>query len=86
MAFCDLANISKMTCQDCSRFPGISPVDVFTLYNATTEVYGYTAYDKLENKIVLSYRGTDGLTNKIIDMETLKTNYDNDKCPGCLVH
>ena len=84
MSFCNLTLVHRMTCSDCVRFPGINPVDVFPLYNETTEVYGYIAYDSRENKIVLSYRGTSTLGNKLNDMNFLKTNYD--ECDGCQVH
>jgi hypothetical protein len=44
----------------------------------------YSAYDSVNDRIVVSFRGSWNVPNWVENLDTLKTDYQY--CPGCQVH
>lgn len=77
-------NISSWGCRACSRAGQLTNVESF--YNAKRNTNGYVGYDPSENRVVVSFSGTDPMSFKNIwtNLSTLTTSYS--ACTNCRVH
>eukprot|EP00762_Andalucia_godoyi_P007513 ANDGO_00832.mRNA.1 Lipase len=68
-AFCPPQSLEAWKCMWCVHNTNVQDVQVFT--SDVTQVYGYTAYDKNEDEIIVSFRGSQNIPNWIVDLDFL---------------
>ncbi|KAL4510135.1 hypothetical protein ABPG72_010328 [Tetrahymena utriculariae] len=80
---CSVDGLQSWTCgQPCEINKGVQDVKAF--YNQTHQIKGYTAYDSLENNIIVAFRATTTNLNWLLDFDYFKIKYPT--CVGCEVH
>jgi len=55
-SYCDENLIKSWTCKHCTA-KGIT--DISTLYITSDELFVFSAYDSIKNRIIIAFRGTD---------------------------
>jgi hypothetical protein len=50
---------------------------VTRVFDYNNGVFGYVAYNSLENQVVVSFRGSDNIVNWISNIDFLQTTYKN---------
>ena len=94
-AFCTPADLIAWNCTSCEVYnPGMGDVAVFDY--ALTGAQAYVGYNKINNTVVMSFRGSDNLMNWVYDLDFFIIPYPNAACnstvglgpknEGCQVH
>ena len=78
---CPFDEIKSWTCTACKFLKGI--LDPIPFNNTKAGTQGYTAYDSINNKIIVAIRGTHNTWNWFEDLDAIPVNYPN--CDGCKV-
>ncbi|ORC89948.1 lipase [Trypanosoma theileri] len=81
-SYCDVPSIDNWSCESCHKLTSFHVTKVFTNHS-----YGTLAYMGVsEDRIVISFRGSENIPNWISNMKFGKETYPNATCKGCSVH
>ncbi|ORC84096.1 lipase, partial [Trypanosoma theileri] len=79
---CDVPSIGNWSCDSCAMHPSFQVKKVFE--NATEGALAYMGVN--EDRIVISFRGSQNIPNWISDLDFKQITYPNATCEGCSVH
>jgi len=83
VSYCDASVVKDWSCgPDCRNLPGVKHITVHQDNAWGTQ--GFTAYDSVQNVIVVSFRGSSNLANWVMNINTAKRTFPY--CKGCKVH
>jgi len=82
LSYCPAAKITAWTCSWCSAMPSN---EVSVIYESSTDTLVYTAYLPKQDRVLVSFRGSQSLTNWIYNLKFSKTSA-YPLCDGCKVH
>jgi hypothetical protein len=68
--------------KSCDAVPGVTKVTRVSDYNSG--VFGYVAYNNIDDQIVVAFRGSDNIANWISNIDFIQTPYKN--VPDAYVH